>query len=84
MFILINTINVSPCSFFDTKNSDYHSDLNRENVVLWFQNQLLCNLENLSMIIMDNASYQQSTSTLSATKLEITNWLTANNMMQRH
>lgn len=68
----------------NSKNSDYHGDMNRENFLLWFENQLLRNLENPSMIVMDNASYHSTIKnkppTSSATKLEITNWLTTNNI----
>lgn len=68
----------------NSKNSDYHGDMNRQNFLLWFENQLLCNLENPSMIVMDNASYHSTVKnkppTSSSTKLEIQNWLNTNNI----
>lgn len=39
------------------KTGDYHDNMNRENFERWFKTQLIPNLEEPSVIIMDNASY---------------------------
>lgn len=44
----------------NTKNPDYHGEMNKENFMKWFENQLLKNLEEPSIIIMDNASYHST------------------------
>jgi hypothetical protein len=44
----------------NTKNPDYHGEMNQENFLRWFENQLLISLEEPSLIIMDNASYHST------------------------
>lgn len=39
------------------KTGDYHDNMNRANFEKWFKTQLIPNLEQPSLIIMDNASY---------------------------
>ena len=38
-------------------NGDYHEDMDGKTFIAWFQNQLLPTLEELSVIVLDNASY---------------------------
>lgn len=40
-----------------SKNADYHHDMNAENFNKWLKEKLIPNLEEPSVIIMDNASY---------------------------
>lgn len=65
-------------------NIDYHGDMNRGNFLQWFENQLLHNLENPSVIVMDNASYHSTlinkAPTSSSTKGQIQEWLSNNNV----
>lgn len=62
-----------------TKNPDYHGEMNKENFLKWFENQLLKNLEKPSLIVMDNASYHSSLEdkipNSSWTKANIKDWL---------
>nr|XP_008192426.1 PREDICTED: uncharacterized protein LOC103312758 [Tribolium castaneum] len=44
----------------NSKNPDYHGEMNKDNFLHWFEYQLLCNLEEPSLIIMDNASYHST------------------------
>jgi transposase len=44
----------------NTKNPDYHGEMNQENFLRWFENQLLISLQEPSLIIMDNASYHRT------------------------
>ncbi|XP_072398916.1 uncharacterized protein [Diabrotica undecimpunctata] len=43
-----------------SKSGDYHDSMNSENFEKWFEHQLLPNLEEPSLIIMDNASYHST------------------------
>lgn len=62
-----------------TKDPDYHGEMNKENFLQWFKNQLLTKLEEPSIIIMDNASYHSSllekVPNSSWKKADIQNWL---------
>jgi len=40
-----------------TQLSDYHGEMNQENFLNWFENQLLKNLQQPSAIVIDNAPY---------------------------
>jgi hypothetical protein len=40
-----------------TRSGDYHDNMNRKNFENWFKTELIPNLEEPSLIIMDNASY---------------------------
>jgi hypothetical protein len=40
-----------------TRSVDYHDNMNRKNFENWFKTELIPNLEEPSLIIMDNASY---------------------------
>lgn len=40
--------------------ADYHGEMNHVNFINWFENKLLINLEEPSIIIMDNAPYHSS------------------------
>lgn len=44
----------------NTQDPDYHGEMNKENFLKWFKDQLLTKLEEPSLIIMDNASYHSS------------------------
>lgn len=63
----------------NTKNPDYHGEMNQENFLKWFENQLLKNLEEPSIIVMDNASYHSTIENKvpngSWNKPEIKEWL---------
>ncbi|CAG9834708.1 unnamed protein product [Diabrotica balteata] len=43
-----------------TKDCDYHGEMNRHNFLQWFEHQLLNNLEEPSIIILDNAPYHST------------------------
>ena len=43
--------------FEGKKNGDYHEDMDGKTFIVWFQNQLVPTLEELSVIVLDNASY---------------------------
>lgn len=43
-----------------TKNPDYHGEMNHENFLTWLEEQLLKNLEEPSIIVMDNAPYHNT------------------------
>jgi hypothetical protein len=62
-----------------TQLSDYHGEMNQQNFLYWFENQLLKNLKQPSVIVMDNAPYHsvllKKTPNSSWTKTEIHNWL---------
>ena len=61
----------------NTKNPDYHGEMNQQNFLKWFQ--LLMNLEEPSLIIIDNASYHSTLANKcpngSWKKAEIREWL---------
>lgn len=63
-----------------TKLEDYHGEMNQQNFLLWFENQLLKNLTEPSIIVIDNAPYHSTllikTPNSSWKKAEIQNWLT--------
>lgn len=67
-----------------TKNSDYHGEMNEDNFLQWFEEKLLRNLEEPSIIVMDNASYHSTlaakTPNSSWRKKEIQDWLEARNI----
>jgi hypothetical protein len=62
-----------------TKSGDYHDSMNGENFEHWMSTQLLPNLEEPSIIVMDNASYHnvlvEKPPTQSWRKDEIIAWL---------
>jgi hypothetical protein len=64
----------------NTNNPDYHGEINQEIFLQWFENQLLKNLEEPSMIIMDNANCHSSLAdkcpNTAWRKADIVNWLT--------
>lgn len=65
------------------KTGDYHSQMNHEVFKTWFEEQLLPNILDNSLIIMDNASYHNALSpssapTASCKKEKIRNWLLNN------
>ncbi|KAJ8913988.1 hypothetical protein NQ315_008980 [Exocentrus adspersus] len=67
-----------------TKNADYHGEMNLENFMHWFEYQLLCNLEEPSTIVMDNASYHSTIKdrvpTTASNKASIMEWLKNKNI----
>jgi hypothetical protein len=62
-----------------TNNGDYHGEMNEENFLTWFEEQLLKKLEEPSIIVMDNASYHstlaEKTPNASWCKDNIKSWL---------
>jgi hypothetical protein len=62
-----------------TNNGDYHVEMNEENFLTWFEEQLLKKLEEPSIIVMDNASYHstlaEKTPNASWRKDNIKSWL---------
>ena len=70
------------------KTGDYHGQMNLELFSKWFQNQLLPNIPQKSLIIMDNASYHNCMASYSApssscSKEKITQWLKKNRIPVR-
>lgn len=67
-----------------TQLSDYHGEMNHENFLLWFENQLLKNLTKPSIIILDNAPYHSKMldkiPNTSWNKAAIQEWLTNKNI----
>lgn len=53
-----------------TKNYDYHGEMNNHNFLNWFENKLLPNLEEPSIIVMDNATYHSTV----VDKVPSSNW----------
>lgn len=70
--------------FSSKSKGDYHGEMNQNNFLLWFENQLLKNLKEPSVIVMDNASYHSTvvdkTPTSGSTKPVIKEWLTKCNI----
>ena len=66
------------------KSMDYHNNMNCDNFEEWIQQQLLPNLEEPSLILMDNASYHtrqlNKQPTCQWKKHDIAEWLTENNI----
>jgi transposase len=67
------------------KTGDYHGQMNAEMFQKWFQEKLLMNIPNNSLIILDNAPYHNTLSVSSAptstcSKERIRNWLAMNKM----
>lgn len=65
------------------KTGDYHGQMNHQLFSKWFQESLLPNIPERSLIIMDNASYHNALSEMSAPtanckKEDIKNWLHKN------
>jgi hypothetical protein len=62
-----------------TKSGDYHDSMNEKNFEHWMSTQLVPNLEEPSVIVMDNASYHsvliEKPPTQSRRKDEIIAWL---------
>lgn len=67
-----------------TQLSDYHGEMNHENFLLWFENQLLKNLTRPSIIVLDNAPYHSKVlnkiPNSGWTKAAIQEWLTSQNL----
>ena len=66
------------------KTGDYHGQMNQEMFTKWFEEKLLPNIPERSLIIMDNASYHNVLSPVSAPtpsckKDKIRSWLERNN-----
>ena len=63
---------------------DYHGEMNNTIFTKWITTQLLPNLEEPSLVIMDNAPYHsvltEKQPSTSFTKAQITSWLKANNI----
>lgn len=68
----------------NTKSGDYHDEMNNTNFKKWLTEKLLPNLEEPSLIIMDNAPYHSirfnKTPTTNTNKPEIIKWLTDNRL----
>ena len=45
------------CSSPESKNTDYHTEMNTDSFKDWFVNKFLNYLEEGSIVVMDNASY---------------------------
>lgn len=76
---------------FRSKNGakgDYHDAMDYPRFKIWFEEQLLPNIQKGSLIIMDNASYHSKivnkAPTTSTKKADIINWLEANNILYDH
>ncbi|XP_028132054.2 uncharacterized protein LOC114327584 [Diabrotica virgifera virgifera] len=71
---------------FSSKSTllDYHGEMNQENFLLWFENQLPKSWSEPSLIIMDNAPYHsmllEKAPNTSSTKSDIKVWLTNKNL----
>lgn len=71
---------------FSSKSStaDYHGEMNSQNFLNWFENNLLQKLTKPSLIIMDNARYHSTiknkTPSSASTKAYIQDWLLKNNI----
>lgn len=67
-----------------TKSGDYHDDMNHTNFKKWVLEKLAPNLNEPSLIIMDNASYHNTIvnkpPNTSSRKSEIIDWLRVNNI----
>ncbi|XP_068219992.1 uncharacterized protein [Palaemon carinicauda] len=70
---------------FKSKNGakgDYHDSMDCKTFKFWFENQLLPNINNQSLIIMDNAPYHSKilnkVPTISNKKCQILQWLESN------
>lgn len=67
-----------------TKSGDYHDDMNHTNFKKWVLEKLAPNLNEPSLIIMDNASYHNTSvnkpPNTSSRKSEIIDWLRVNNI----
>lgn len=67
-----------------SKSGDYHDSMNCANFEKWFEQQLLPNLEEPSLIIMDNASYHsgliEKIPNQSWTKQSLVEWLEQRNI----
>lgn len=65
-----------------TNQGDYHGEMNKSNFLMWFENQLLKNLSEPSVIIMDNAPYHSSIEnkapTTASKKEDVQKWLRDN------
>jgi transposase len=67
------------------KTGDYHGQMNQKMFTKWFQDMLLPNIPEGSLIIMDNAAYHNvlsahSAPTVTCTKERIRSWLEQNNI----
>lgn len=62
-----------------SKCADYHGEMNQENFLRWFEHQLIANLQEPSIIVMDNASYHSTVEHKNPTsawkKADIEEWL---------
>lgn len=67
-----------------TNDPDYHGEMNKDSFLKWFGDQLLPNLEEPSLIVMDNASYHSSLlenlPNSSWTKVKLQAWLQSKNI----
>lgn len=68
--------------FLAKKNSaDYHDEMDSDRFEEWFKTQLLPNVEEGTVVVLDNASYhsrkQEKVPTSSSTKAEMQSWLTS-------
>lgn len=63
------------------KSADYHDEMSSDRFEEWFKTQLIPNVEEGTVIAMDNASYhsrkQEKIPTSSSTKAEMHSWLTS-------
>ena len=67
------------------KTGDYHGQMNSELFAKWFEEKLIPNIPDKSLIVMDNASYHnllssQSAPTPTCSKKKIRDWLEKNNI----
>ncbi|XP_072389644.1 uncharacterized protein [Diabrotica undecimpunctata] len=71
-----------------TQLSDYHGEMNQANFLKWFKYQLLQNLENPSLIVLNNAPYHSmllhKTPNTGWSKSAIEEWLTEKNIPYFH
>lgn len=63
------------------RTGDYHGSMDEKNFIKWFKSQLLPNIDNNSVIIMDNAPYhnvykEDGVPPLTSRKTELQKWLT--------
>lgn len=67
-----------------SQKGDYHGEMNGDNFLKWVEENLIKNLEEPSLIVMDNASYHsmlvEKLPNSSWTKANIAEFLTANNI----
>ena len=72
------------CVSFQKHTGDYHDEMNGEHFLDWFENRLMHNVPERSVIVLDNAPYHnvvlEKVPTKSSTKTMMKEWLTSKNI----